>query len=100
MSFPPGGVVSLEDNISSNKGGNGSDVDKIIQWDRELCQTKTFSMALLILSGHAYNSPKLADQKKTLLKFIKKPAEEYFRKRSKQVMGRGAARGSMTTSWA
>jgi hypothetical protein len=66
--------------------------------DRELCQTMTFSTALLILSGRAYNSPKLADQKKILLKFINKPAEEYFRRRSKQVMGRGATRGNMTTS--
>jgi hypothetical protein len=43
-------------------------------------------MALLILSGRAYNSPKLDDQKKILLKFIDSPAEEFFRRRSKQVM--------------
>jgi hypothetical protein len=97
MSFPPVGVVNLEDDISFNEGSIGSNVEEIIQWDRELCQTKTFSTALLILSGHAYNS---LDQKKLLLKFINKPAEEYFRRRSKQVMGRGAARGNMTTSWA
>jgi hypothetical protein len=53
MSFPPGGVVNLKDNISSNKGSDGSDVEEIIQWDRELHQPKTFSMALLILSGRA-----------------------------------------------
>jgi hypothetical protein len=52
-------------------------------------------MALLILSGRAYKS---LDQKKILLKFINKPVEEYFRRRSKQVTGRGAARGNMTTS--
>jgi hypothetical protein len=75
-----------------------SDVEEIIQWDRKLCQTKTFSTALLILLGLGYNSPKLADQKKILLKFINKPAEEYFRRRSKQVTGREAARGNMTTS--
>jgi hypothetical protein len=97
MSFPPRGVVNLKDNIFSNKGSNGSDVEEIIQWERELRQTKTFSTALPILSGRAYNSP---DQKKILLKFINKPAEEYFRRRSKQVMGRGVARGNMTTSWA
>jgi hypothetical protein len=61
MSFPPGGVVNLEDNISSNKGKDGFDIEEIIQWDRDLCQMKTFSMALLILSGCAYNS---LDQKK------------------------------------
>jgi hypothetical protein len=49
----------------------------------ELCQTKTFSMALLILSGRAYDSLKLADQKKILLKYIDKPVEEFFRRRSK-----------------
>jgi hypothetical protein len=52
-------------------------------------------VALLILSDRAYNSP---DQKKILLKFIDKPAEEYFRRRYKQMMGRGVARGNMTTS--
>jgi hypothetical protein len=62
MSFPPGGVVNLEDNISSNEGSNRSNVEEIIHWDRELCQTKTFSTALLILSGRAYNSPKLAER--------------------------------------
>jgi hypothetical protein len=55
-------------------------------------------MAFLILSGPAYNSLKLADQKK-IPKFIDKPSEEYFRIMSKQVMGRGVARGNMTTSW-
>jgi hypothetical protein len=55
-------------------------------------------MALLIFSGRAYNTLKLADQKKILLIFIHKPTEEYFRRRSKQVMGRGAARGNMSTS--
>ncbi len=53
MSFPPGGVVNLKDNISSNEGSDGSNFEEIIQWDRELCQTKIFSMALLILSGRA-----------------------------------------------
>jgi hypothetical protein len=95
MSFPSQGVVNLEDYISSNKGSNESNVEEIIQWDRELCQTKTFLTALLILSGHAYNSP---DQKKILHKFFTKPTEEYFRRRSKKVMGRGVARGNMATS--
>jgi hypothetical protein len=83
MSFLPGGVVNLEDDISSYKGSNESNVEEIIQWDRELCQTKTFSTALLILSGRVYNSPKLADKKKILLKIMDKPTEEYFRRRSK-----------------
>jgi hypothetical protein len=86
MSFPSGGVVNFDDNISSNEGSNGSNVEEIIQWDRELCQSKTFSTALLILLGHAYNFPKLADQKKILLKFIDRPAREFFRRRSNQVM--------------
>ena len=37
MSFPSGGVVvNLEDDISSNEGGDGSNVEEIIQWDNEL----------------------------------------------------------------
>jgi hypothetical protein len=37
MSFPSKGVaVNLEDDISSNEGGDGSNVEEIIQWDNEL----------------------------------------------------------------
>jgi hypothetical protein len=61
MSFPTGGVVNLEGDIFSKEGSDGSNFEEIIQWDRELHQTKTFSTALLILSGCAYNPP---DQKK------------------------------------
>jgi hypothetical protein len=42
MSFPSGGVVNLEDDISSNKGSNEADVEEITQWNRELCQTRQF----------------------------------------------------------
>ncbi len=99
MSFPSGGVVNLKEDISSNEGGVGSNVEEIIQWDRELCQSKTFSMALLILSSCVYNSPKLDDQKKVLLKFINSPAEEFFRRRSKQVMAFNNIIRDCKTGW-
>ncbi len=100
MLFPSGGVVvNLKDNLFSNEEGNGSNVEEIIQWDRELCQSKTFSTALLILSGLAYNSPKLDDQKKILLKFVDSHAEEFFRRRSKQVMAFNNIIRDCKTGW-
>jgi hypothetical protein len=85
MSFPPGEIINLKGNSSSNEGSMGSDVEKVVQWDQELCWTKTFLTAVLILLGHLYESPKLNAQIKILFRFIDLPAEEYFRRRSKDV---------------
>ncbi len=59
-------------------------MEEIVQRDRELCQTKTFLMAGLILSGHVYDSLKLVEQRKILLRFIDKLAGEFFRRRPNQ----------------
>jgi hypothetical protein len=41
---------------------------------------------VLILLDCSYDSPKLDAQRKILLRFIDQPTEEYFRRRSKQVI--------------
>ncbi len=40
--------------------------------------------AVMILLGRSYDFPKLDAQRKILLRFINQPAEEYFRRRSKE----------------
>ncbi len=61
----------------------GSDVEEIVQWDRELLQTKTYTTAFTILvSNCKYDGPKLEEQQKLLLWFINCPADEYFKRRS------------------
>jgi hypothetical protein len=69
-----GGIVELGGYSSLD-----SDVEEIVKWDRDLHAMKTFSTAVMILSGRKYNSPKLDMQKKNLLDFIDQPAIEYFR---------------------
>ena len=49
-------VISIDDASSSIEveGGVGSDVEEVINWDRELRRTSTFVTAVMILSGRAY----------------------------------------------
>ena len=55
----------------------------IVQWDRELLQTKTYMTAFTILvSNRKYDGPKLDEQQKLLLRFINCPADDYFKRRS------------------
>ena len=55
MSFLSDKIINLEDDSSSDEGSVGSDVDEIVQWDRELLQTKTYTTAFTILvSNHKY----------------------------------------------
>jgi hypothetical protein len=68
-----GGIVDLGGDLSVD-----SDVEEIVKVDRDLCATKPFLMAAMILSGHKYNSPKLDVQQKNLLDFIDQPAIDYF----------------------
>jgi hypothetical protein len=75
MSFPPGGIINLQGGSSFNDGSVGSDVEEVVKWDQELHWTKTFLTAVLILSGHLYESPKLDAQRKILFRFINLPAE-------------------------
>jgi hypothetical protein len=42
-------IINLDDDSSSDEGSVGSDVDEIVQWDRELLQTKTYTTAFTIL---------------------------------------------------
>ncbi len=50
-----------------------------MKWDRDLCATKTFLTAVLILAGRKYNSSKLDSQQEKLLKVIDRPAINYLR---------------------
>ena len=85
MSFLSDKIINLEDNSSSDERSVGSDVEEIVQWDRELLQTKTYTTAFTILvSNRKYDGPKLDKQKKHLLQFIDCPADEYFKRRSKE----------------
>ncbi len=43
MEFPPGGIVNLNNDSSSRKRSVGSDVEEVIQLDRDLHLTKTFN---------------------------------------------------------
>ena len=50
MSHPLKGVINLynsNDKIESVE----SDIEEVVQWDKELCNTKTFMTAVIILSG-------------------------------------------------
>jgi hypothetical protein len=72
--LPGGGIINIDNNSSSNVGSVGSDIEEIIQWDRELCQSKTFTTAFTILVSHRwYHGLKMEDQQKLLKCFIDKP---------------------------
>ena len=77
-------VVNIDDESSSIKGGAGSDVEELVNWDRELRRTSTFVTAVMILSGRVYSSPTLPEQQKVLLRFVDEPAESYFKRNSTQ----------------
>ena len=48
MSHPSKGVINLYD---SNDESVGSNIEEVVQWDKELRNTKTFMTAVIILSG-------------------------------------------------
>jgi hypothetical protein len=83
MSHLSGGVIHLDDS-DANAEEVGPDVEEVVTWDHKLCRTKTFLMGLLILSGHRFKLPNLAEQQKILLNFINQPAYDYFLIRSPQ----------------
>jgi hypothetical protein len=78
----PKGVIHLAD---SGNESVGSEVEEIVQWDRSLRLTNTFQMAVLILSGHKFESPNLKLLQKILLMFIADHScNYYFNRRSPQ----------------
>jgi hypothetical protein len=83
MSHSSGGVIHLEDS-DADVEEVGSDVEEVVTWDQELCRTKTFSTAFLILSGCRFDSPNLDEQQKILFNFINQPVHDYFLSRSQQ----------------
>ncbi len=83
MSHSSGGVIHL-DNSDANAEEVGLDVEEVVTWDHKLCGTKTFLMGLLILSGHRFELPNLAEQQKILLNFIDQLAHDYFLSRLPQ----------------
>ena len=85
MSFLFGEIINLEDDSSSEEKNAGSDMEEIVQWDRELPQTKTYTTTFTILVyNRKYDGPKLDEQQKLLLRFIHCPVDEYFKRRSKE----------------
>ena len=101
MSFLSDEIINLEDDSSSsNEGSVGSDVEEIVQWDRELLQTKTYTTAFTILvSNRKYDGPKLDEQKKHLLRFIDCPADEYFKRRSKEAQAFNELKAASKLGW-
>ena len=59
-------------------------MEEVLKWDHELRRTKTFSTGFLILSSRRFESPNLEELQNILLKFIDRPAQEYFLCRSPQ----------------
>ncbi len=84
MSHSPGGFVHLDKSDADVEKVVGSDVEEVVTWDHELCRTKTFSTAFLILSGRRFDSPNRYEQQKILFNFIDQPAHDYFMSRSQQ----------------
>jgi hypothetical protein len=82
MSHPSNGIIDL---YNSGDESVGSDVEEVVQWDKELRGTKTFMTAVTILSGRKYSSPNQESQHKVLLLFIDQPAHGYFRSKSSQM---------------
>ena len=83
MLHSPGRVIHLDDS-DADVEEVGSDVEEVVTWDQELCLTKTFLMAFLILSGRRFDSPNLDEGQKILFNFIDQPAHDYFLSRSQQ----------------
>jgi hypothetical protein len=78
-----GVVIHLNEDQSSNESV-GSNVEEVVQWDCSLRSSKTFQTAMLILSGHKFESPNLELLQKVLHNFINQPACDYFRSKSTQ----------------
>ncbi len=77
------GVIHLAD---SGNESVGSDMEEIDQWDKKLCEKKTFQMAVTILTGCRFDSPSLELQQKILLDFVGQPACNYFWSSSPQAL--------------
>ncbi len=73
--------IRLDDSGNENVG---SDLEEIVQWDCSLCLTKTFQMAVLILSGRKFESPNLESLQKIILMFINDHPCNYYFKRTSQ----------------
>jgi hypothetical protein len=86
-------------NLYATSESAGSDVEEIVQWDKELCNTKTFMMAAIILSGRKFSSPNLESQHKILLNFIDQPAHDYFRRNSSQAKAFENLKGVINIGW-
>ncbi len=56
-------------------------MEEVIQWDHSLCLTKTFQMAVLIVSSCKFESPNLKFQQKIHLMFIAGHSCNYYFKR-------------------
>ena len=71
MSGMPGiGATDHQDNFDANAEEVGSNVEKAVRWDNELCKTKMFLTGFLILSGRRFDSPNCEEQQKILFNFI------------------------------
>ena len=100
MSFLSDKIINLEDDSSSDEGSVGSNVDEIVQWDRELLQTKTYTTASTILvSNHKYDGPKVDNQRKLLLRFIDCPVDDYFKRRSKEAKAFNELKAACKRGW-
>jgi hypothetical protein len=101
MSFLSDEIINLEDDSSSsNEGSVGSDVEEIVQWDRELLQSKTYTTAYTILiSNRKYDGPKVDEQRKLLLRFINCPADDYFKRRSKEAKAFNELKAACKRGW-
>jgi hypothetical protein len=100
MSFLSDKIINLEDDSSSDEGSVGSNVDEIVQWDRELLQTKTYTTASTILvSNRKYDGPKVDDQRKLLLRFIDCPVDDYFKRRSKEAKAFNELKAACKRGW-
>jgi hypothetical protein len=68
MWHPSKGVINLNDDSSGNESVS-SDVEEIVEWDKNLRISKSFQTAVLILSGCKFKYPSLESQSKLLLPF-------------------------------
>jgi hypothetical protein len=86
MWHPTKEVIHLGGDSSSNESVGSSDVEEVVLWDHSLRRSKTFTRAVLILSGRKFKSPSLEAQSKLLLLFLDKDPCDYFKARSSQAI--------------
>ena len=86
MWHPTKEVIHLGGDSSSNESVGSSDVEEVVLWDHSLRISKTFTRAVLILSGRKFKSPSLEAQSKLLLLFLDKDPCDYFKARSSQAI--------------